>query len=59
MRRLEQAGVARRCRVVTGDFFKSVPEGADAYILKSVLHDWEDERALAILENSRCAMSPR
>jgi orsellinic acid C2-O-methyltransferase len=56
MRRLEQAGVARRCRVVTGDFFKSVPEGADAYILKSVLLDWEDERALAILENSRGAM---
>ncbi len=58
MRRLEQAGVARRCRVVTGDFFKSVPEGADAYILKSVLHDWEDDRALAILENSRRAMRP-
>ena len=47
-----------RCRVVTGDFFKSVPEGADAYILKSVLHDWEDDRALTILENSRRAMRP-
>ena len=46
----------RRCRVVAGDFFASVPDGADAYILKSVLHDWEDDRALAILENSRRAM---
>ncbi|MGP0002370.1 MAG: methyltransferase [Acetobacteraceae bacterium] len=35
---VEEAGVAERCRLLTGDFFQSVPEAADAYILKSVLH---------------------
>ncbi|MFV2179056.1 methyltransferase [Actinomadura sp. LOL_016] len=41
-----------------GDFFASVPPGADAYLLKSVLHDWDDERAAAILRNCRVAMGP-
>ena len=57
-RRLEQAGVAERCRIIAGDFFASVPEGGDAYILKSILHDWEDDRAVVILENCRRAMRP-
>jgi O-methyltransferase domain len=35
--------VAYRCRVVPGSFFESVPEGADAYVLKSIVHDWDDE----------------
>ncbi len=55
-RRLEQAGVVDRCRITTGDFFEAVPEAADAYILKSVLHDWDDDQALIILENCRRAM---
>ena len=50
-RRLEQAGVSARCRIVAGDFFEAVPEAADAYILKSILHDWDDDRAIAILGN--------
>jgi O-methyltransferase domain/Dimerisation domain len=54
---LERAGVADRCRVVTGDFFDSVPPGADAYLLKSIIHDWDDDRAAAILSNCRTAMA--
>ena len=57
-RRLEQAGVVDRCRITTGDFFEAVPEAADAYILKSVLHDWDDDQATIILENCRRAMHP-
>jgi orsellinic acid C2-O-methyltransferase len=55
-RRLRQAGVEDRCQIVAGDFFERVPDGADAYILKSVLHDWGDDRAVAILENCCRAM---
>ena len=46
-----------RCRALAGDFFESVPPGADAYILKNVLHDWDDDHAVAILKNCRAAMS--
>lgn len=46
---LEGAGVADRCRVVGGSFFEEVPTACDAYVLKSVLHDWEDAEAIAIL----------
>jgi SAM-dependent methyltransferase len=55
---LEAAGVGDRCRTVGGDFFASVPGGADAYLVKSVLHDWPDDRAVAILRNCREAMAP-
>jgi orsellinic acid C2-O-methyltransferase len=54
--RLGEAGVDDRCQVVAGDFFESVPEGADAYIMKSVIHDWDDERCVTILENCHRAM---
>jgi orsellinic acid C2-O-methyltransferase len=54
--RLRDAGVDDRCQVVEGDFFESVPEGGDAYIMKSVIHDWDDERCVTILENCRRAM---
>ena len=57
-RRLEQAGIAGRCRIVAGDFFAEIPDAADAYILKSVLHDWDDDRAVAILRNCSRAMRP-
>jgi orsellinic acid C2-O-methyltransferase len=59
LRHLEAAGVADRCEVIAGDFFRSVPEGADAYVLKSIIHDWDDERSVAILKNCRNAMSSR
>jgi SAM-dependent methyltransferase len=55
---LAAAGVADRCRLVAGDVFASVPAGADAYVLKQVLHDWDDERVAAILRNCRAAMRP-
>lgn len=54
---LAQDGLADRCEVVPGDFFQSVPEGANAYLLKYVIHDWDDERSLAILRNCRRAMT--
>ena len=50
-----QGGGDRR-QGVGGDFFESVPAGADTYILKNVLHDWSDEQALRILQNCRRAM---
>jgi orsellinic acid C2-O-methyltransferase len=55
---LETVGVASRCEFVAGDFFASVPSGADAYVLKSIIHDWNDERATAILTACRRAMGP-
>ncbi len=53
---LERAGVAGRCELVCGSFFETVPAGADAYLLKSVLHDWDDERSADILGACRQAM---
>ena len=53
---LSEQGVAERCELVEGDFFSSVPAGADVYVLKSVLHDWDDERCVAILRTCRAAM---
>jgi orsellinic acid C2-O-methyltransferase len=47
--------VGERCEIVTGDFFETVP-AADAYVLKSVIHDWDDERSVAILSRAREAM---
>jgi len=58
-RSLERAGVASRCELIAGDFFEAVPGGADCYLLKRVLHDWDDERAAAILRACRCAMPAR
>lgn len=53
---LTEAGVGDRCKVVGGDFFASVPSGGDAYILKYIIHDWDDERAVAILTRCHEAM---
>ncbi len=44
-------GHAARCEIVGGDFFESAPTGADAYILKMILHDWNDEQSVTILRN--------
>jgi hypothetical protein len=46
-----------RCSYVAGDFFDSVPEGADAYLLCGVIHDWDDDQAVTILGNCRRAMA--
>ncbi len=53
---IEAEGVAGRCRLVAGNFFESVPSGGDAYILKYILHDWDDENAITILKNCHSAM---
>ncbi len=52
---LEANGVADRCEIVAGDFFASVPAGADGYLLAHVIHNWNDEHALAILRAVRAA----
>jgi O-methyltransferase domain len=46
-----------RCSHIAGDFFESVPPGADAYLLCGVVHDWDDNRVIAILRNCRRAMT--
>jgi hypothetical protein len=51
--------VANRCERISGDFIDSVPTGGDIYILKHILHDWNDEQCIAILANCRKAMAPR
>ncbi len=50
-------GISDRCAIVEGDFFKSVPAGGDLYILKLVLHNWNDESGLAILRQCRRAIN--
>ncbi len=54
---LERAGVADRCEIVGGSFFDEVPAGGDAYTLKSIIHDYEDDRAVTILRICRRAMA--
>jgi hypothetical protein len=56
---LAEKGLTERCTAIGGSFFESVPEGADAYVLKHVIHDWDDERALTILRNCHRAMTPK
>jgi hypothetical protein len=53
-----QSGLADRIEIVGGDFFKEVPAGGDLYVLKSIVHDWDDERALTILKNVHRAARP-
>jgi len=53
---IAKAGLNDRCDVVSGDFFKSVPVGAQGYLLSRVIHDWDDEKAIAILKVVRSAI---
>jgi hypothetical protein len=55
---LRALGVLDRCEVVAVDFFQGVPAGGDAYVLKSIVHDWEDPESIAILRNVRRSMGP-
>lgn len=55
---LDTAGVADRCTVADGSFLESVPEGGDAYVMKSIIHDWDEDSALGILRNVRTAIAP-
>src|SRR5947208_3645947 len=55
---LEAAGVADWCEVVGGNFFEAVPEGGDAYLLKYIVHDWDDPALVAILTACRRVCRP-
>jgi len=55
---IAEHGLEPRCRAVTADFFREVPAGGDAYLLKHVIHDWDDERAGTILANCRRVIPP-
>jgi hypothetical protein len=55
---LQAAGVADRCQIVGGDIFEAVPGGGDAYLLKFILHDWEDVQATTILRCCRRTIAP-
>jgi len=52
---IEAAGLEGRCRVAAGNFFEAVPPGADAYLLRHIIHDWDDDRSLTILRHCRGA----
>lgn len=56
---IAQSGLDDRCEVVTGDFFVSVPAGADAYLLSRVIHDWDDLQAVSIFKNIRAVIAPQ
>jgi hypothetical protein len=55
--RIEAGGLVDRCKLVAGSFFESVPQGADAYLMRHIIHDWDDEKALTILRNCHAAMA--
>jgi hypothetical protein len=57
--KIEAAGLQDRLRAEAGDFFKAVTPGADVYIMKHIIHDWDDEQALQILRNIRTAMGDK
>ena len=54
---IEAAGLSDRCQLVDGDFFQSVPSRADAYIMRHIIHEWDDEKSLTILKNCQAVMS--
>ena len=54
--RLAAEGMASRVTTVSGDIFKAVPSGGDAYIMKHIIHDWDDEKATLILKNIRAVL---
>jgi hypothetical protein len=56
---IQTADLTTRCEVVGGDFFEQVPVGGDVYLLKKVIHNWDDDRSRVILGNCRAAMNPR
>ncbi|MBD0373111.1 MAG: methyltransferase [Pyrinomonadaceae bacterium] len=55
---LEKEGVAGRVETVVGNFFESIPAGADAYMMKHIIHDWQDEDCIRILRNINAVLKP-
>lgn len=56
-KQIESAGLTNRCELVGGDFFDAVPNGANAYMMRHIIHDWDDDKSLRILRNCHRAMS--
>lgn len=54
--RIASQGLAGRVTTAAGDFFKAVPAGGDAYVMKHIIHDWDDEKATVILKNIRAVL---
>ena len=55
---LNESSLSERCELIGGDFFQFVPSGGDCYIMKDVLHDFNDDQCVTILSNCRNAVSP-
>lgn len=55
-KRIETAGLSDRCEIVGGNFFEAVPAGADAYMMRHIIHDWDDVQSLTILRNCHAVM---
>lgn len=53
---IRAAGLEGRCQVVAGNFFEAVPPGADAFLMRHIIHDWDNDKSLTILRNCRKAM---
>ncbi len=53
---MQAVGLGGRCQVVPGNFFETVPAGADAYLMRHIIHDWDDDKSMTILRNCRRAM---
>jgi len=56
---IQARGMADRIRFEPGNFFESVPRGADVYLMSHIIHDWSEEQCLTILGNCRAAMGPK
>nr|WP_107909062.1 methyltransferase [Streptomyces chartreusis] len=55
---LADSAVSERCQFAEGDFFSAVPEGGDTYLLSHIIHDWDDDDSVRILQNCKDAMNP-
>jgi SAM-dependent methyltransferase len=58
-KRIADAGLAERCEIIGGDILASVPEGGTVYILSQIIHDWDDDRAIAILKSCHRAIKDK
>jgi ubiquinone/menaquinone biosynthesis C-methylase UbiE len=56
--RIQASSLLDRCKLVAGSFFDTIPDGADAYVLRHIIHDWDEEKCLTILRNCHRAMRP-
>ena len=57
--RMQALGLEQRCSMIEGNFFESVPTGADAYLMRHIIHDWTDAQSIRILSNCRKAIAAK